>query len=388
MLPRVTYPTAWLMKSSRLLAALLLAASSVCSALPALQRLPAIHTTDDGQRFQVEVIARGLQVPWDMKFTLAGELIITQRIGQLLLLNPAGELRELDQLPQVMAKGESGLMGLVLHAVSRDQQFIYLCYSVRQGIFGVRNMLTRSLLGRFGLLQEAELMSWPGDRFHNGCQLAIGPDQKLYVSTGDATDGDQAQDPDSLLGKILRLNLDGSVPTDNPWPGSPNYSMGHRNPQGFDWLPHPPMLYAVEHGPSSFDGPRGGDELNQIKPGANYGWPVVSHHQTQADMVNPVMLWEQSIAPASLVVYTGSKLPNMKNNLFITALAGKSLVRIVLDDRGDPVSREALLQDQFGRLRAMTQGPDGYLYFATSNHDGRGEPGPEDDRLLRLVPLH
>lgn len=364
----------------------LLVAAQLCQALPALQRLPDVYTTDDGVRFQVELIAQGLRVPWDMAFNSAGDLIITERAGRLLLLNTSGELRVLDHLPQVLERGESGLMGLALHSKSRDQPFIYLCYSVQKGLFGVETRLTRSLLGRFGLLQEEDLLRWPGDKFHNGCQLAIGPDQKLYVSTGDATEGKFAQQRDSLLGKILRLNLDGSIPSDNPWLDSSVYSIGHRNPQGLAWVESSGQFYAVEHGPSGFDGTRGGDELNLIQAGANYGWPLVSHSHSQPEIVSPTLLWREFIAPAGMVAYRGGQWPAMKNNLFITGLVGETLVRVVLDHRGEPVSQEWLLKGEFGRLRAIAEGPDGYLYFATSNHDGRGEPTAEDDRLMRLVP--
>ena len=366
---------------------LLLVASSAVLALPALQRLPKIYTTEDGVQFQVEVVAEGLRVPWDMGFTPANQLIITQRQGYLLLLSAAGELRELDQLPQVLAKGESGLMGMAIYAASRDQQYIYLCYSVQKGLFGTRNRLTKSMLGRFGLLQEEELLSWPGDRFHNGCQVAIGPDRKLYISTGDAAKGKFAQQQDSLLGKLLRLNLDGSIPADNPWPGSAVYTLGHRNSQGFDWHPTDGGLYSVEHGPSGFDGPRGGDELNRIGAGNNYGWPPAGDNETESDRVAPLLVWDQSIAPAGMVIYSGDRFPQFKNNLFITTLVGEALMRVVVDDRGDPIASEPLLKGEFGRLRAITQGRGGYLYFATSNHDGRGVPGPRDDRLFRLIPV-
>lgn len=377
---------AWRMKSSAIaLVVLLLVGSTSCLALDAVERLPTVYTTEDGIDFQVELIAQGLQVPWDMEFTAAGDLIITERAGRLLLFSANGERRVLDHLPQVLTRGESGLMGLALHSESRDQTFIYLCYSEQKGLFGVKNQLIKALLGRFGLLQETELLSWPGDRFHNGCQVAIGPDQKLYVTTGDATEGELAQQQNSLLGKVLRLELDGSVPADNPWPGSYLYATGLRNPQGLAWHPFTGQLYSVDHGPSGFDGERGGDELNRIHPGGNYGWPLVSHGQRRPDLINPQLIWADSVAPAGLVAYSGDQLSGMKNNLFITALAGKALIRVVLDSAGAPLAREELLKGQFGRLRAIAQGPDGHLYLATSNRDGRADPAQADDLLLRLV---
>jgi len=383
MLLPVTCPMGWLMKNRVALAAALLVVAQLCHGLPALQRLPKIYTTDDGIRFQVELVASGLLVPSDLAFTPAGGLIITERPGRLSLLTPTGELDELDQLYQVHARDEAGLMGMALNSVSRDQLFIYLCYSARKGMFGIENRLVKAMLGRFGLLQEEVLLSWPGHRFNNGCQLAIGPDQKLYISTGDATEGEVAQQHDSLLGKMLRLNLNGSIPADNPRPDSPIYSMGHQNLQGFDWQPSTDRLYAVERGRSGDDD---SDELNLIEGGANYGWPLASHGQLQPGMVVPLLFWPKPMGPAGVVVYQGGQLPGMSTNLFITGLTGETLLRVVLDVRGQPVAQEELLKGEFGRLRAITQGPDGYLYFATSNLDGEGEPGVDGDLLLRLVP--
>ncbi|MBL4622035.1 MAG: PQQ-dependent sugar dehydrogenase [Immundisolibacteraceae bacterium] len=370
--------------------------ATVCTAIPAIERLATVYSFDDGSRVQVEVIARGLHVPWGMAFTPAGGIIVSERIGRLQLISANGSMRELDSLPQVYARDESGLMGIALHSLSRDQLFIYLCYSERKGIFGTENVLIKAMLGRFGLLDEQELLRWQGDRFHNGCQVAIGPDQLLYVTTGDATEGDNAQDLDSLLGKLLRLQLDGSIPTDNPFSGSPVYSFGHRNPQGLSWQDD--QIFLVEHGPSGFDGPRGSDELNRIQAGGNYGWPedygrtngssnkpgdsITQQRQT------PILLWDQSIAPAGLLVYRGDKLPRWRNQLFVAALAGESLVRVALDDRGDPVDQEVLFKGEFGRIRAVAEGPDGYLYFTTSNLDGRGTPRTRGDLLLRVVPAN
>jgi len=371
------------MRSRVALAAVLLTVAQLCHGLPSLQRLPKIYTTEDGIRFQVELVAQGLLVPWDMAFTQEGELIISERKGRLLAINSMGERRDLGRIFEVVARDESGLMGLALHSESRDQQFIYFCYSVKKGFFGIENRLAKAMLGRFGVLQEEDLLSWPGNRFNDGCQLAIGPDQKLYVSTGDATEPEFAQQRESLLGKLLRLNLDGSIPTDNPWPDSLVYSMGHRNPQGFDWQLSTGRLYAVDQGPSEAGGV---DELNLVSEGANYGWPSATDKEAQSGLVAPLLMWRDSLGPAGLVVYRGGQLPGMKTNLFITSLAGESLVRVALDVRGKPVAQEELLKGEFGRLRAITQGPDGYLYFATSNHDGLGQAGVEDDRLLRLVP--
>lgn len=281
-------------------------------------------------------------------------------------------------------------MGFALHQQSRDQRYIFLCYSAQKGLFGVENRLVKALLGRFGLLQEEQLLNWPGDKFHNGCQVAIGPDQKLYVTTGDATDGQLAQQPQSLAGKVLRLGLDGSIPADNPVPGSAVYSTGHRNPQGLAWHPDRPQLYLVEHGPSGFDGVRGGDELNLLEAGGNYGWPLISRAETRVGMAAPLYWWDQSVAPASITLWpAGGRTGNRHraDHLLITTLVGASLIWLQLDSAGKPLTEHRMLLQRFGRLRALTVGPDGHIYFATSNRDGRGQPAAEDDRLFRLVEI-
>ncbi len=361
------------------------------STLAAIERLPGYHQLPSGQRFQVELIATGLNIPWDMEFAADGALLVTERPGRLILIDAQGA-RELDRISDVLMRGEAGLMGFALYQQSRDQRYIFLCYSAQKGLFGVENRLVKALLGRFGLLQQEQLLSWRGDKFHNGCQVAIGPDQKLYVTTGDATEGPLAQQPESLLGKVLRLELDGSIPADNPIAGSAVYSIGHRNPQGLTWHPGRQQLYVVEHGPSGFDGVPGGDELNLIRPGENYGWPNINRAEQRAGLVAPLYWWEQSVAPAALA-FSGSedrgdgrgKGLHSAEHLVITTLVGEALIWLELDRAGNPLSEHRMLHQQFGRLRALTPGPDGHLYFATSNRDGRGQPAVGDDRILRLI---
>ena len=208
------------------------------------------------------------------------------------------------------------------------------------------------------------------------------------MTTGDATEGKLAQRLDSLAGKILRLNSDGSRPSDNPFPDSLVWSLGHRNPQGIAWHPKTGVMYETEHGPSLVDGPAGGDEVNVIVAGANYGWPLVSHEKTRDGTVAPITLFTPAEAPASAVIYGGSLLPQFFGNLFFGALKGEGLVRIVIDD-DDPekVMRiEKLDNVRFGRIRDVAQGPDGAIYFSTSNRGGRGEPTGADDRIFRIVP--
>jgi len=216
----------------------------------------------------------------------------------------------------------------------------------------------------------------PAARFHAGCRLKFGPDHKLYITTGDATTGDIAQDLKSLGGKILRVNDDGTVPSDNPFPGSPVWSYGHRNPQGIDWEPKSGLLYETEHGPSGFDGGYGGDEVNIVEKGLNYGWPVIHHDQKHEGMLSPLIEYTPPCAPASAAIWRG--------DLYFGCLRGKRLQRVRLDpnNRRKLLGQDELFED-LGRIREVVAGPDGALYFSTSNRDGRGDAMENDDRIFK-----
>ena len=220
---------------------------------------------------------------------------------------------------------------------------------------------------------------------HDGSRIKFGPDGKLYVTTGDATKKDLAQDLKSLNGKMLRLNSDGSVPLDNPTFGSAVYSYGHRNSQGFDWDPRTGKLWATEHGPSGFDGPGGGDEINLIKRGSNYGWPLVSHEKTMIGTEAPKLLFTPAAAPSGATFYTGDRLPQFKNNFFFGALRGEGVYRLVIEDE-KVVSFEKMAKIELGRIREIIEGPDGAIYFSTSNTDGRGRVRKGDDKIYKIVP--
>jgi glucose/arabinose dehydrogenase len=339
---------------------------------------------------RVETVARGLVVPWSMAFAPDGRLLVTERPGRVRVVrNGVLEPAPLLTIDDVEPSGESGLMAIELHPRFAENGLLYLAYAYRAR--GQKVRIVRYRETKDGLTdRRVVLEDIPAASLHAGTALGFGPDGKLYVTTGDATQPDLAQRLDSLAGKTLRLEDDGRVPADNPFVGRKDarpeiWSYGHRNAQGLDWQPGTGLLFQSEHGPSGGDAPGGGDEVNIVERGKNYGWPVVHHRATRAGTEPPLLEYTPALAPASAAFYRGTRLPGFRGSFFFGCLRGKRIVRVVLDGRR-VVRQEALLEDEYGRIRAVREGPDGALYFTTSNRDGRGRPGRDDDRILRLVP--
>lgn len=341
--------------------------------------------------FRVETVASGLQVPWSIVWAPDGRMIFTERSGRVRVYEK-GQLRAepLFTVPDVEQRAESGLMGLALHPQFATNRLLYLAYAYKGE--GQRVRVVRYRESPSGLADRKVIIEEiPAAQFHAGCRMRFGPDGKLYITTGDATDRELAQKLDSLAGKILRLNDDGSVPGDNPFVGRANsrpeiWSYGHRNGQGIDFQPATDLLFETEHGPSGFDGPGGGDEVNIVDKGKNYGWPVIHHRATREGMESPLLEYTPACAPASGAFYRGATFPQFKGNFFFGCLRGERIIRVILDGRR-VVSQEDLLAGKYGRIRDIAEGPDGSLYFSTSNKDGRGTPASDDDRILRLVPV-
>jgi glucose/arabinose dehydrogenase len=281
-------------------------------------------------------------------------------------------------------------MSMALHPQFASNHLLYLSYAYKGDNQSVRVVRYRE--AGSGLTDRKVIIeNIPAAQFHAGCRLRFGPDNKLYITTGDATKRELAQRLDSLAGKILRLNDDGTVPADNPFTGQPNarpeiWSYGHRNPQGIDWQPETNLMFETEHGPSRFDGPGGGDEVNIVEKGKDYGWPTIHHTATHAGMEAPLLEYTPACAPASGMFYRGAALPQFRGNFFFGCLVGTRIIRVVLDGRR-VVEQEKLLEGKYGRIRDVAEGPDGLIYFSTSNRDGRGAPATDDDRIIRLAPI-
>ena len=342
-------------------------------------------------QFRVETVVGALEVPWSIVWAPDGRMIFTERPGRVRVYEK-GQLRPqpVFTVPDVEPRGESGLMSVALHPQFASNHLLYLSYAYSADGQRVRVVRYRETPNGF-TDRKVIIENIPAAQFHAGCRLRFGPDGKLYITTGDATQRDLAQRLDSVAGKTLRLNDDGSVPPDNPFVGQANarpeiWTYGNRNGQGIDFQPGTNLLFETEHGPSGFDGPGGGDEVNILEKGKNYGWPVIHHRATHEGMESPLLEYTPACAPASGTFYRGSVFPQFKGNFFFGCLRGERIIRVVLDGRR-VVSQENLLEKKYGRIRDIAEGPDGFIYFSTSNRDGRGTPASDDDRIMRLVPL-
>ncbi len=341
----------------------------------------------------VETAAKGLAHPWSIAFLPDGRMLVTERPGRMRIVGKDGALSPaLGGVPKVFAAGQGGLHDVALDRRYGENHTIYFCYAEPvEG--GGRTALARARLIDEGtprleevkaiFHQEGPLSS--GNHF--GCRIVQTPEDELFLTVGEHfTTRDQAQNLGNHLGKIIRIRPDGSVPPDNPFVGRSDakpeiWSYGHRNPQGLAFNPATGRLWEHEHGP------RGGDEINIIEKGKNYGWPVIGYgidyngariHQSthKEGMEQPIWYWVPSIAPSGMAFYSGRLIPAWRGNLFVGALAGAMLVRLALDGE-KIVKEERLLQGLRERIRDVREGPDGALWLATDNSAGR---------ILRLAP--
>ncbi|MFE6797337.1 PQQ-dependent sugar dehydrogenase [Paenibacillus chitinolyticus] len=345
-----------------------------------------------------EIVASGLNVPWELVFAADGRIFFTERPGQLRMIRD-GKLQEKPLLKlqdPFISSGEGGLLGLALDPGFAANSYLYV-YHTYAGEGETKNRVLRlKLQGDQALVDRVLLDGIPGAENHNGGRIKFGPDGMLYVTTGEKYDPPLAQDKNSLGGKILRISPDGSIPEDNPFQGSPVYSWGHRNAQGLAWDPRSGNLLSSEHGQSAHD------ELNVIVPGGNYGWPLIEGDESgspkAAGALIPPLLHsgKDTWAPSGM---TFIRQGPWQGRLAVAGLRGTKLLLFTLEpDRTSvpgagasvPVYKltkaEAAFAGTFGRLRSVTEGPDGSLYLLTNNRDGRGQPAGDDDKIIRLKP--
>lgn len=315
------------------------------------------------------VFAESLDTPWSMVFLPDGDMLVTERSGTVKRI---GENGQAFPISGVNETSEGGLLGLALHPQFSENNHVYLYFTTAVG--GLQNRVDQYVLHDDTLTHKRTIIGGiPAANNHNGGGIAFGPDEKLYITTGDAAQGRLAQDTRSLAGKILRMNDDGSTPSDNPF-GNLVWSYGHRNPQGITWDAEGRM-WSVEHGPSGMDGGSGQDEINRIEKGVNYGWPTIRGDQTADGMRRPVAHSgvSETWAPSGVAFADGS--------LFFAGLRGQSLYQAIINDDAS-VSLKRHFTSEYGRLRAVAV-QDDVVYFSTSNRDGRGTPAATDDRIFQ-----
>ncbi|MFW6422190.1 MAG: PQQ-dependent sugar dehydrogenase [Candidatus Bipolaricaulota bacterium] len=318
-----------------------------------------------------DTVIKGLDTIWELEWAGSGELYITERGGRLSRWD-GQEVKTIAELP-VVEQGESGLMGMALDPNFASNSYIYLCYT-RRDRGQLENAVGKFKVYNDGLAEKNIILKGMGaSSIHDGCRLGFDPEGSLLVTMGDASRASLAQDRESLNGKVLRINRDGSIPENNPFPGSPLFTMGHRNPQGLDVRPEVGEIYISEHGPAT------DDEINRLIPGRNYGWPEVKGTEEVEGFEPALWDWTPTVAPAG-IAFTD------KETLYMATLKQSKLHRLELDEGGQ-IASDTVVLEGYGRLRAVTADPEGRcLYVGTSNRDGRGRPGEGDDRVLKFCP--
>lgn len=321
---------------------------------------------------RLENVAQNLDTPWAVVFLPNGDMLFTERSGLLKLVS-GGNVSIVSDIPDVLEYGEGGLMGLAIHPNFSSNNYIYMQYTYK----GIGNdTLNRVVRYKYsnGKLSDRVIIvdSIPGAIFHNGGRIKFGPDEYLYITTGDSLEPSLAQDKNSLAGKILRVTDDGKPAPGNPY-NNLVYSYGHRNPQGLAWDSQG-RLWSTEHGRSS---PSGYDEVNIIQKGKNYGWPEIQGPEKRDGMEVPLaQSGDETWAPA------GGDF--IEDSFFFAGLRGQALYELKIEN-SNAIITQHLLQE-LGRLRDVVLGPDNLLYISTSNRDGRGSPAGNDDRILRIDP--
>lgn len=339
---------------------------------------------------KVEVWVDSLTIPWSLRFLPNGDALVAQRPGSIVRI-PSGENNPIPYLevPGSVHEVDAGLMGLAVHPNFETNHWIYIMHAYRNDENQLLSKVVRlNDLGSRAVVDKVILDNIPAYAIHLGGRIAFGPDGMLYIGTGDMSQPFVAQDLKNLASKILRITEEGEIPSDNPFPGSPVYSYGHRVVQGFAWDPDTGAFFNSEHGPSGAEvegSVRYRDEVNRVKKGGNHGWPIVVGAPGMNTYVDPKVSWNKAaVPPAGMAFY--------KDDLFVASLGGQALIRLVFDKENDykveKVERwfsYAPSKGVYGRMRDVTVGPDGNLYVTTSNTDGRAALRMHDDKILKLT---
>ncbi|MFA7253888.1 MAG: PQQ-dependent sugar dehydrogenase [Patescibacteria group bacterium] len=341
-----------------------------------------VRVRDQEEENQSEDLQRGvreeatdLEIPWDIAFLPDGRMIFTERTGNAFLLSNR-EKTDLGYIEGTVVRGEGGLLGVAVDPDFAINNYLYFYYTYLRG-GELRNGVVRYTLEGNQLIGEIHLIDTiPAADNHNGGGLRFGPDGKLYIATGDASQPGLAQDTNSLAGKILRINKDGSMPDDNPF-GNAVWAFGLRNPQGMTWNINQGIFYATEHGSSAMD------EINVIEKGKNYGWPAfecgLRRSSQQVENAVPMVCFDSfTLAPSGIGI--------LGSSLYVGGLRGQQLRRLELNDDLRSVQNQEVVFDNYGRIRAVTEN-NGLIYFSTSNRDGRGTIRSRDDRIIRYLPF-
>ncbi|MQF65267.1 PQQ-dependent sugar dehydrogenase [SAR202 cluster bacterium AC-409-J13_OGT_754m] len=358
------------------------------SSIPIPNHESGTQDSEKAKSVAVEVFAKKLNAPWALSFAPDGRLFFTESSGTIQVISE-GVLQEPPYMQiEVARKGEAGLLGIAIDPEFDSNKYIYVYHTYINNNGKFLNRIVRLTDHQITAVDPLIIIDQiPGSSIHNGGRIKFGPDQKLYISTGDAGSKSLSQDLNSLAGKILRINKDGTIPNDNPFQDSPIYSFGHRNPQGLAWHPKTNQLFATEHGPI------GHDEVNLIQPGLNYGWPEDHNVKNKREHKEIAPVLESGIytwAPSGAAFCTSDSLPETwKDRLLFGTLRAKRIIRITFEPPNYQRVQnwEDMYPQRFGRIRDIVQGTDGYMYFSTSNLDGRGSPREGDDYILRIVPV-
>ena len=321
-----------------------------------------------------DILVDGLNNPWELIFGPDGEMYFTERDGRIWKIDKSGEAKIIQTFPK-SGSIEGGTLGLALHPDFEKNKKIYV-YQTNLELDFFQNKVYSFRVDDNTLIEKQLIIdNIPGAPWHDGGRIKFGPDEKLYITTGDAINPGWSQEISSLAGKILRINSDGTIPEDNPFDSSPVFSYGHRNPQGIAWS-NDGMLVSSEHGPSGEMG-SGHDEINVIIKGKNYGWPKVVGDSSDNNFVNPIIHSGVSTwAPSGMVYYDSENISSLDGKFLVGALRGQHLMVVDVASDGSLISAEKMFEGEFGRIRTAQIGPDGVLYLLTANGD--------NDKIIRI----